>query len=112
MAFLAGSNPKEGTRHMHSISTARLQRPWARACAIAVVATLAMNGACATAAGPFAYVPAHDTSVNTFSVVDLSNKTVSTPITVDLNGDTTGTTTVFFGVALSRATGMLFISDD
>jgi DNA-binding beta-propeller fold protein YncE len=97
---------------MHSTSIVRPLRHRARTRTRVVIATLALNSTCALAAGPFAYVPAHDTSVNTFSVVDLSNKTVSAPITVSLNGDTTGTTTVFFGVALSRATGMLFISDD
>jgi len=96
---------------MHFISAVRSARHRTHAFCVAAIATLA-NSAGALAAGPFAYVPAHDTSINTFSVVDLSNKTVSAPVIVSLNGDTTGTTTVFYGVAISRATGMLFISDD
>ena len=95
---------------MHFHSTVRSLRRCARG--IVVLGTFVVSTGPALAAGPFAYVPAHDTSVNTFSVVDLSDKTVSPPVTVSLNGDTTGTTTAFFGVALSRATGMLFISDD
>jgi len=97
---------------MHSFSTVQALRRRARVRGILVIATLAMSSASALAAGPFAYLPSHDTSINKLTVVDLPNKTASAPITVDLNGDTTGTTTVFFGVALSRATGMLFISDD
>jgi DNA-binding beta-propeller fold protein YncE len=86
---------------------------WPRACVLAFACALAMNSVAALAAGPFAYVPSNSTSTNTFSKVDLSTETaVGQPISVDLDGTTTGTTTGFFGVTVSAATGMLYISDD
>ena len=80
---------------------------------MAIAGALAMNCATALAISPYAYVPSNDLGTNTFSVVDLSTKTtVGQPVVVDLDGTTTGTTTSFFGVAVSPTTGMLFISDD
>ncbi|HEX6833643.1 MAG TPA: YncE family protein [Rudaea sp.] len=94
---------------MHNIVKARR---WTIACATCVIGALTMDSAVALSGGPFAFVPSNSPKANTFSVVNLSSKTAGAPVVVDPDGTITGQTTAFFGVALSPATGMLFLSDD
>ncbi|MEP7043273.1 MAG: YncE family protein [Dokdonella sp.] len=66
-----------------------------------------MSSMDAFAAGPYAYLPSN--LVNTISVVDLSD-TAAIPGTFTVTG--TEDVTDFFGVALSRKDGLLYISDN
>ncbi|MEP6484954.1 MAG: YncE family protein [Rudaea sp.] len=72
-----------------------------------------MDSASALTGGPFAYVPSNDTGTNTFSIVNLATKLkVGNDVVIDPPDHPQGTSSAFYGVAVSPKTGMLFISDD